>query len=102
MMGGSPLILISHGLIRLFLPAESAFQLPSSFLFTPSLCSTPVHPHTSEIESSLLLRQVCALNLVKKEGAGYLRIPRECFQGQKKTKGIIIHVSYVASYFLGH
>ena len=41
------------------------------------------------------------INLGKKEGAGYLRILRECFQGQKKTKGIIIHVSYVASYFLG-
>ena len=40
-----------HGLIRLFLPPESASQLPSSFLLTPSLCNTPIHPHTSDIES---------------------------------------------------
>ena len=91
-----------HGFIRLFLPPESAPQLPSSFLLTPSLCSTPVHPHISDIESYFFaLETSMCINLGKKEGAGYLRILRECFQGQKKTKGIIIHVSYVASYFLG-
>lgn len=102
-MEGSPLTLISHRLIRLFLQnLPLSYQLP---FYSLILSVVLLFTHILVILNLnyLLLRQVRALNLVKKKkDAGYLRIPRGCFQGQKKTKGIIIHVSYVASYFLGH
>lgn len=77
-MEGFPLIWISHDLIRLFLPPKSASQLPTSFLLTPYFYNTPIHPHTSDIESQFFVLETSMYIKFgkKKKGAGYLRIPR--------------------------
>ena len=100
-MEGSPLILISHDLIRLLSSRTCLLttQVPSYSLL-PCVVLLFTHILVMLSLSSLLLRKrVSSVWKKKNEDAGYLSITRGCLQGQKISKGIL-HVSYVASYGL--
>lgn len=88
-MEGSPLILISHRLIRLFLQnLPLSYQLP---FYSLILSVVLLFTHILVILNLnyLLLRQVCELNLVKKKMLDILEFPEDASKDRRKPKGLL-------------